>query len=139
MAEPKVTLAQWKARIAQNAGSNAGATGSQSASDTVPSDNGTHSSKDGKSAASTSSNPLHPDIAEELARVRDTVLVIKRQIYGGSVPGEIGIIKHLQEMDDRLGSISGSIVPILNRLGTLENKFRDLMVLLEIEEEDGKA
>ena len=132
MTEPKVTLAKWKERINQNAGSNTGATNPQPTSDGQSTGNGTDGSAYGKSAAKSSGNPLHPDITEELARLRDTVLVLKKQIYGSSVPGEIGIVRHIQETEERIAKLEG-------RLADLVEKFAELLTLLGVGEDSGEA
>lgn len=136
--QPKVTLQQWRSRV--NAGRIASSNGAQPGDIAVPAVDGTNGASHGKSDAKTSGNPLHPDLTEELGRLRETVSVLKRQIYGNST-GESGIVSHLQDIENSTIALEARLTTLEGHFGALVIKFAELLDLLGVDEEveDAKA
>lgn len=136
MTQPKVTMAQFKERIRENAIRNSGASSTQPTDNIGTSVTSSITSIQGSTNPKNSGNPLHPDLTEEISRLRQTVDILSRQIYGGQVPGQIGIAKHLQEVEDRLISVVVSVGNMNSRLDKFAESFKQLLEILGVEEEE---
>jgi hypothetical protein len=138
MTEPKVTLKEWRERV--NAGRNSGAGSTQPGIDGGDGSSSSGSVPNGKPIPKGSGNPLHPDVSEEIGRLRDTILVLKKQIYGSSIPGEIGLVVHLQDIEDKfnrlVNNLNASVAGLTTRITNLEQRFDELLEMLGVEDEE---
>lgn len=143
MTEPKVTLDKWKERV--NANRNSGVVNTQ------PDSNVSHDRMGDGSLGSTSTtskgsgNPLHPDVGEEISRIRETVTILSRQIYGGAT-GSLGIAKHVQELDDYIRDVDSSTKSLTVKFNDLSAKleklskdFNQLLEILGVEEDSANS
>ena len=139
MTQPKVTLAQWRERVQLNANGNTGTIIGQPGTITDTGSISADNSIKGGGISKGPVNPLHPDLQEEVGRLRATVQVMKTQIYGSSIPGELGLVQHLLQVDDEVNRLAGSISGLSTRLAKMEDDYRQLLELLGVEDDDGKT